>query len=404
MANQMYIIDELAVGPETVTVIDDGTGIDWLVFSNAVYASPTDIRLGWTVEDGSASSASGFFFITGNDGRRLVVEGLIENVRATNGVDAIQGNEVANLIYGDQTATGLVGGNDTIGAGAGNDTVYGGSGADSVDGGADNDLLFGNTGNDTISGGAGRDTVNGGIGADSLSGGATDGDTVSYFGSTAGVTVRITFGSTTTGAGGDAAGDQLNGFDAVIGSNFDDIIVDTVKGTVAFGGNDNVFAGAIGDDTLRLGGGDDRGDGGLGNDMLFGEDGNDSLTGSVGADTLTGGVGQDRLNGGAGADQFVFIARTHSTTDVAGRDIIVDFSHDDHDKIDLRTIDAITGGANDHFTFVGRAAFSGAAGELRLFDTGPSIVVQVDVNGDKTADFAIMVLNEGTLLAGDFLL
>ena len=87
MADQIYIVDELAVGPETVTVIDDGTGIDWLAFSNAIYASPTDIRLGWTTEDGSASSASGFFFITGNDGRRLVVEGLIENVRATNGVD-----------------------------------------------------------------------------------------------------------------------------------------------------------------------------------------------------------------------------------------------------------------------------------------------------------------------------
>ena len=404
MADQIYIVDELAVGPETVTVIDDGTGIDWLAFSNAIYASPTDIRLGWTTEDGSATSATGFFFITGNDGRRLVVEGLIENVRASNGVDAIQGNEVANLIYGDQTTSGLVGGNDTIGAGAGNDTVYGGSGDDSADGGADNDLLFGNRGNDTISGGAGRDTVNGGIGADSLSGGASDGDTVSYAGSTAGVTVRITFGSTSTGAGGDATGDQLNGFDAVIGSNFDDIIVDTVKGTVAFGGNDNVFAGAIGNDTLRLGGGDDRGDGGLGNDMLFGEDGNDSLSGAGGADTLTGGLGQDRLNGGTGADQFVFTTRSHSTTDAAGRDIIVDFSHTAHDKIDLRAIDAIAGGVNNQFSFVGRATFSGTAGELRLNDTGANIIVQVDINGDKTADFAIMVLDVTTLFAGDFLL
>jgi serralysin len=404
MADQTYIVDELAVGPETVTSVDDGSGIDWLAFSSAIYAAPTDIRLGWTTEDGSATSATGFFFITGNAGRRLVVEGLIENVRATNGVDAIQGNEVANLIYGDQTAGGLVGGNDTIGSGAGNDTVYGGSGDDSADGGGDNDLLFGNRGNDTISGGGGRDTIIGGLGADILSGGASDGDTVSYFGSTAAVTVRITFGTTTTGAGGDAAGDQLNGFDAVIGSNFDDIIVDTVKGTVAFGGNDNVFAGAIGNDTLRLGGGDDRGDGGLGNDMLFGEDGNDSLSGAGGADTLTGGIGQDRLNGGGAADQFVFTARAHSTTDVAGRDIIVDFSHTDRDKIDLRMIDAIAGGANNPFTFVGRAAFSGAAGELRLNDIGANIIVQVDVNGDKTTDLAIMVLDVTTLLAGDFLL
>jgi serralysin len=403
MANDTYMIDELAVGPETVTVVDDGTGIDWLVFSSAIYASPTDIRLGWTTEDGSASSASSFFFITGNDGRRLVVEGLVENVRASNGVDAIQGNEVANLIFGDQSTSGL-GGNDTIGAGAGNDTIYGGSGDDSADGGADNDLLFGNAGNDTISGGAGRDTIIGGAGADSLSGGATDGDTVSYAGSDAAVTVRITFGSTTTAAGGHAAGDQLNGFDAVIGSAFDDVIVDTVKGTVAFGGNDNTFAGGAGDDTLRLGGGADRGDGGTGADVLFGEDGNDTLMGNDGADLLTGGIGQDRLNGGAGADHFIFTARTHSTTDVAGRDIITDFSHVERDKIDLRTIDAIAGGANDHFTFVGRAAFSGTAGELRLFDTGPSIVVQVDVNGDKSADFAIMVQTVATLLAGDFFL
>jgi hypothetical protein len=59
-----------------------------------------------------------------------------------------------------------------------------------------------------------------------------------------------------------------------------------------------------------------------------------------------------------------------------------------HDKIDLHKIDADPDtAADDAFTFVSDAQFSGTAGELRYDDTEG--LVQADVNGDGTADFEI---------------
>ncbi len=66
----------------------------------------------------------------------------------------------------------------------------------------------------------------------------------------------------------------------------------------------------------------------------------------------------------------------------------------------LLYIDANTGVSGDQaFHFVGAAAFSGHAGELR-FEGG---VVSGDVNGDGHADFEIGV-NVATLSAADFVL
>lgn len=401
MANNTYIIDVLATGTQTVTITDDGTGRDWLDF-NGVYAAPTSIRLEWITVSGMATSASGSYFSSGNIGHRLVVNGVIENVRGSNGNDVIAGNHVANLIYGDQSATGL-GRADTISGGAGNDTIYGGAGSDSIGGDNGHDRLLGGTGNDTISGGDGIDTVQGGAGADSLSGGSSVGDTVSYAAATGAVRVALTFGTTTTGFGNDAAGDRIFGFTNIIGSAFADILTDTVSGTVAFGGNDNAFYGGGGADSLRMNGGDDTAYGGSGRDLVYGGGGDDLLFGGDAIDFLYGGLGRDTLVGDDGADRFVFTAAVHSTFAPSNRDTIRDFSRAEGDRIDLRALDATVGGTNNAFRFVGADPFA-VAGDLRIQDTGTGFLVLGDQDGDGRAEFALVLLNVASLIAADFIL
>lgn len=126
------------------------------------------------------------------------------------------------------------------------------------------DLNFlGNGDNEYLILGAGNDTavMDGGDGADVLDGGANGagGDTVSYAGSDAGVTVNL---ATQTVSGGDAEGDTISSFENVTGSDFADDLTGVAAG-VAFifggGGNDVISTGkggvtADGGDNLQLAG------------------------------------------------------------------------------------------------------------------------------------------------------
>ncbi|ATY33991.1 Ig-like domain-containing protein [Sphingomonas psychrotolerans] len=100
---------------------------------------------------------------------------------------------------------------------------------------------------------------------------------------------------------------------------------ETINGTA---GEDRLWGGGLGNDTINgLGGHDlisgglanDKLDGGDGNDVLFGNMGDDSLWGGNGRDVLVGGYGNDKLWGGAGADSFHFGA-------TFGADTIYDFN------------------------------------------------------------------------------
>lgn len=403
MSNDIYNADILAPTTTTVTVDDDGFGLDWLVIGGS-YSIATDIRLGWWSVNGISTQASARFDTAPGESHRLIVNGLIENVRGATSADFIQGNEVANILYGDAAATGP-GGDDTISGFDGNDSIYGGAGNDVMGGDLGNDRLYGGTDSDSINGGAGRDLIIGGAGADVMYGGADGNDTLSYAGSTAGVTVSLTFGSSTIGIGGDAQGDVIGGFSDIIGSARSDRLTDTNKATLAFGGNDNSFFGGLGGDILFLGGGVDDGHGGAGNDTIWGEVGNDLLYGDAGNDVLVGGTEADRLWGGGDADRFVFNAPGESTTTAAGRDIIQDFKQIEGDKIDLRGIDAnISLALNQAFTYIGSAAFDGRHGLLHTTVFGANLLVSGDINGDKVADFAILVANTAALAGSDFLL
>ena len=118
---------------------------------------------------------------------------------------------------------------------------------------------------------------------------------------------------------------------------------------------------------------------------------------------LVGGAGADVLTGGAGADVFRFTALADSTVAAGGRDTIRDFASGD--KIDLHLIDANASLAGDQaFSFIGTNAFSGAAGQLRYAASGGNTLISGDVNGDKVADFSILVSGAHAFGASDFVL
>jgi autotransporter-associated beta strand protein len=132
-----------------------------------------------------------------------------------------------------------------------------------------------------------------------------------------------------------------------------------------------------------------------GPDVILGLDGNDTLKGLGGSDILVGGAGKDRLFGGTQADSFVF--QTIADSKPARPDVIMDFSHAQHDKIDLYDIDADQRGAapgNQAFVFIGAQTFAHyhhlhptVFGMVRLAGG----VLQGNVNGNLAPDVAIVV-------------
>jgi Ca2+-binding RTX toxin-like protein len=134
---------------------------------------------------------------------------------------------------------------------------------------------------------------------------------------------------------------------------------------------------------------------------IYGGTGDDVLTGGDNNDWLFGGDGADTRRGGAGNNTFYYDAVSQSTP--SGRDGIQDF--DTGDIIDVSGIDAIAGGGNDAFTFIGSGPFTNQAGQLQAVNTsGPIWTVSGDVDGDGVADFQLVVVvtDAHPLAVGDF--
>jgi len=86
------------------------------------------------------------------------------------------------------------------------------------------------------------------------------------------------------------------------------------------------------------------------------------------------------MTGGQGRDTFLFVAATHFGTLAGNRDRIADFTAR-ADLIDLTVVDANSNVASDQaFAFVGAAAFSNLAGQLRYLVVDR--LLQGDTNGD----------------------
>lgn len=221
---------------------------------------------------------------------------------------------------------------------AGRDLLTGNGGGDTLDGGAGADSVFGNDGNDLIVFDANDRLQDGGAGVDTLQ---------------IGRAATVNLGAT----------DQVSG-DAGVTTGFEN-----VEATYA-----------------------------LASVNLTGSAGMNILAGGAAADRLTGGLGSDVLFGNGGADRFIL--RSTAESQGATADEIADFTHG-VDKIDLAAIDAVVGGRDNAFSFIGGTAFS-RAGQLR-YDAA-SGEVQGDVTGDQVADFALVIGAGLTITATDFIL
>jgi Ca2+-binding RTX toxin-like protein len=137
---------------------------------------------------------------------------------------------------------------------------------------------------------------------------------------------------------------------------------------------------------------------------IRGGKGADTLTGGAGGDQIWGNLGADTLKGGAGNDVFEY--RTAADSTGVARDSILDFAAGD--KIGLGAIDADGNAANGNskFAFIGAAAFSNVAGQLRAYQSANGWTVEGDVNGDGAADLVISVATAvpHTITAADFFL
>lgn len=280
--------------------------------------------------------------------------------------------------------------------------------------GGDNGVLFGSTATASLSGGpitlnnhAGGKIWGGlrGVYDGSDHAGATINNSGLIHGFNFGVLVDTNAGLTTiikNNASGTIEGFAAPAIETLAGS----ILLDnsgTVHGNIvcmAFGANDRMVNKGQIIGTIQLGPGNDtfNGRGGM-SGTVFGEVGNDSLRGGSHKDFLVGGLDKDALIGGKGADKFIFNDVLESAVG-ANRDLIFDFSHAQHDKIDLHAIDANSNVANDQaFQFIGAKGFHGIAGELRY----GGHILQGDVDGNGAADFQIQV-NARSLVKGDFIL
>jgi Ca2+-binding RTX toxin-like protein len=289
-----------------------------------------------------------------------VLPNYVENLTGTSaGPQGVRGNSLDNVIVMASGADLIVlddGGVDNINAGGGNDYIYYGA---------------------TLTA---ADITNGGAGT----------DTVGLLGNYAGLVftatnlVGVERLALYTGGGVNSYNVTMNDANVAAGTEF------FVTAASLNASEILTFNGAAetnGRFTLLGGGGADTIVGGAGGDYVAGNGGNDTLYGLGGSDTLFGGAGADQLRGGAGQDFFRYQATTDSMT--GSVDQILDFTG--IDRIDLSAIDAIGGGANDAFTFIGASAFHNVAGELRAYQSGPSWFVEGDVNGDGVADVLIQV-------------
>ncbi|WP_340588075.1 CAP domain-containing protein [Erythrobacter alti] len=356
----------------------------------------------------------------------------IENFGLVGTATDLRGNAHANTLLANATRSSKLyglNGDDTLTGADFNDVLDGGSGADVMAGGQGNDIYIVDDAGDVVTElfGDGTDLVRARIDyvlPDNVEDMKLQGAATTGTGNAQANYIRSkNLGATIYGMAGN---DRLvggTGRDILYGGDDDDALQGKAGSDDLFGGDGNdVLYGGGGADFLYGDGGIDRLHGGSGSDVLFGGDGDDTLYGDGNNDTLDGGAGVDRLFGGlhddiliggadrdvfygeAGADTFVFDEEHFAGLTANTADQIKDFLDFQGDKIDLSLVDAIFGGADDAFTFIADAAFSGTAGELRWEHIGSNTMLYMDTDGDAQADYAIRLDGTLNLAEADFIL
>ena len=365
------------LGETTVSIIQGGDGVDTLDLSDVELSNAFFPFVYWRYD-------------TQTSGYTVEQFGAPDGGASWTGIETLVGTDVEDdffMFFAPQSFTIRAGkGNDRIDSGgvdgSGVDRISGGMGDDSIDGGRGRNLLFGDAGDDTIrtaygsgqiDGGRGTDTVNVGQGLVDLEKGIYVGDFEGRYTLTSIENVEF---------------------------------FSVFPGLRVFGDEgDNQFRSQYSDGVMLDGrGGDDLLEGGMGVDTLIGGTGDDRLFAAGGIDTLRGGDGFDTMRGGVDADTFIF-GKGEFGTDAALSDRIGDFNSGQGDIIDLTRVDANSNArADQDFVFVGTAAFTGVAGELRYAVDAEGALVSGDLNGDGAADFTIRLDGVTALTAADFVL
>ncbi|MES1201643.1 MAG: calcium-binding protein [Pseudomonadota bacterium] len=397
--------------------INGGAGADTMIGGQGNDTYSVD-NAGDVVTEG-AGAGSGTDTINSTIDITSTLAANVENLNL-NGAITGTGNGLNNVINGNSLNNTLNGasGEDTLNGGLGNDLYIINSVGDVVNdtgGNADNitsfidmaslnasienltlagtaligggngldNIIVGNNLANTLTGGLGNDQLNGGVGADTMAGGAGDD---SYLVENAGDVVDE---------------DPGDGSDTVYAFITLSALAANVEklNLMPAGGAINGTANGL----------DNRLNGNDFDNVLTALGGNDVIQGLGGNDHIIGGAGQDNIFGGAGNDVFVYQATSDSGVTGATRDLINDFVQG-ADHIDLSAIDAITGGSDNSFTFLGTNAFTHTAGELRydLIDAvgtaNDFTVIGIDVNGDAVADMQLTLKGLYTLAGSDFVL
>lgn len=397
-ANQLFGEDgdDRLVGGQGADLLDGGAGKDRMQggLGNDRYVVET---VGDTVFEsanaGTDSVLSSISFALAADIENLTLTGNAANATGNALANVITGNGAANVLNGGGGADRLIGGYgddiyivdagdrilensyegiDTVRAFA--DFVLGENlenlalfgDARSGKGNAEDNRLTGTAGDDTLAGMDGNDVIDGGAGADRMGGG--NGDDSYTVDSSADVIIEAANGG---------ADSVTASADFVLSENIETLVL-TAGARVGTGNSGaNVISGSSGDD------------------ILSGMGGNDVLAGGLGSDTIVGGTGQDALFGAGGADRFVFRAGDTGNSYLVA-DGIVDFSQGEGDRIDVSSLGSLR--------FVGSAAFSGHAGEVRYEGFDGDTLVSIDTNGDRQADVVIGMIGSFALNAADFIL
>lgn len=173
---------------------------------------------------------------------------------------------------------------------------------------------------------------------------------------------------------------------------------DTVRG---YGAVDRL-SGEDGADQLIGDAGNDMLDGGDQSDKLSGGAGTDHMFGGAGNDVLTGGAAGDFLYGGIGPDRFDY----NSLAEFGGgssAEIIQDFSHKQHDRIDVSGIDAntIMAGIQDFDLLDNAGAAFTAAGQIRFTFGATLTTISFNTDNDLTAEATLYVKGHVPLVDAD---
>jgi Ca2+-binding RTX toxin-like protein len=332
----------------------------------------------------------------------------VDNLTLTGTAVTGAGNGLANTIQGNEAA-------NTLRGGGGSDILTGGAGIDKVKGGSGGDTLrvvnLDVAAGDLYDGGSGTDTLDGSGSVNLTTSTLLSIENLGFF---VGLTMTAAqldaiTGTINTGAIALADGGAVDISDASVSTRTFFLSAAGNSLTLTNAAAYTVHGGAAADTVTILGGtkaaslrgnnGNDALTGGGGNDALTGGGGNDALTGGFGNDVLIGDAGDDTMTGGSGGDFFRF-------TPGPGSDTIADFSGDtafSGGPGQNDTIQIFFGPAPGSGSYIGADAFTNT-GELQMRFAGAE-VIQVDTNGDTTADFQIKLTgmtSAGQLTNSDF--